>query len=101
MIGRKERWYEEGDSSEVLQQLLFGQAHVGIHLAKDVLLTVGEENGEESPDEGERDVDAVHCHPVDLSLPALPSPPHIAVSKGTDVHVVAVLVKHLRLRERE
>lgn len=84
----------------MLEQFLLRQAHVGIHLAEDVLLSAGENNGRESPDESERDVDAVHRHPVDLSLPALPAPPHVAVSERAHVHVVAVLIEHLRVKGR-
>ena len=38
--------------------------------------------------EGEGQVDAVHGHPVDVTLPALPAPPHRGVADSAHVLIV-------------
>ena len=48
------------------------------------------------PNEGKRNINSIHSHPIDLSLPTLPSPPNIAVSERTDIHKVAIGIQHLR-----
>ena len=41
--------------------------------------------------EGQRQIDAIHCHPVQLALPSIPNPPHHTVGYCAYVHVVAIL----------
>ena len=47
------------------------------------------------PNKGKRNVYTIHCHPINLLLPALPVPPNIAITKSTHIHVVTIFIQHL------
>ena len=70
---------EKGRPGEELIHLGGLQADLGEHPPPDDLLA----------GEGERQVDAVERHPVQLALPPAPAPPHRAVADRAHVLVVA------------
>ena len=49
------------------------------HTSPDLLLT----------SESQRQVDAIEGHPVNVSLPVRPLPPHKAVARGADILIIS------------
>ena len=94
---REKTRYVKVDAGEMLHDPSVAQSQLTIHLVEDVLLSSGDDSSAMLPVEGERHVDAVQRHPVNLTLPALPLPVRVAVAERADVHVVAVLSQDLGL----
>ena len=69
---------QEGGTREVLLEVLLAQAQLAPHSAPDGLQAV----------EGEGKVDPIESHPVNVSLPVRPLPPHVAVARRADILVV-------------
>ena len=97
---REKTRYVKVDAGEMLHDPSVAQSQLTIHLVEDVLLSSGDDSSAMLPVEGERHVDAVQRHPVNLALPTLPLPVRVAVAERADVHVVAVLRKDLRSTQR-
>ena len=72
---------QEGRAGEMLVQILLAEAQPAPDSPPDLLLAV----------EGERQVDPVERHPVDVFLPVWPLPPHRAVAGSADVLVVPIV----------
>ena len=87
--------YVKVDAREVLHDPGVAQSQLAVHLVENVLLSSGDGLSATLPVEGERHVDAVQRHPVNLTLPAIPLPVRVAVAERAHVHVVTVLSKDL------
>jgi hypothetical protein len=74
---------EERRTGEPALNLGVGEADLEPELLPDNLLA----------GEGERQIDAVQRHPVDLALPARPVPPGAGIRDGAHVHVVAKQIR--------
>ena len=72
------------------------QTQLLVHLVVEILLSGGNNVIGMLPVEGERHIDAVQRHPVNLTLPAIPLPVRVAVAERADVHVVTVLGQDLQ-----
>ena len=92
--------YVKVDTREVLHNAGVAQSQLAVHLVENVLLSGGDTLVGMLPVEGERHIDAVQRHPVNLTLPAIPLPVRVAVAERTDVHVVTILGKNLRSTQR-
>ena len=92
--------YVKVDTREVLHNAGVAQSQLAVHLVENVLLSGGDTLVGILPVEGERHIDAVQRHPVNLTLPAIPLPVRVAVAERADVHVVTVLGKNLRSTQR-
>ena len=88
--------YVKVDTREVLHNAGVAQSQLAVHLVENVLLSGGDTLVGMLPVEGERHIDAVQRHPVNLTLPALPVPMRVAIAERADVHVVTVLGQDLQ-----